>query len=78
MAGVVPTLELNGSGGSVLRAEALAVGGLNVNLSGGSVAKVKVDGRVDGAVSGGSILSVLGDTTIGAVERSGGARIEEL
>ncbi len=78
VAGVAPEMELNGSGGTVFRAEALAVGGLKVNLSGGSVAKVKVDGRVDGALSGGSILTVLGDTTIGAVEQTGGSKVEEL
>ncbi len=73
--GVGNELELAASGGAVADLGSLQLGRLDVDLSGGAVARVSATEAVEGDASGGAVLTVLGDPTRIDVATSGGALI---
>lgn len=74
LAGRAGQLELHASGGSELAGESFATAGLEVNASGGAVAKLRVDGPVQGSLSGGARVHAPGATSV-RVSTSGGAAV---
>lgn len=73
--GVAEHVELTASGGAVVELSNLAVGRLNVDLSGGAVARVTATDAVEGEASGGALLTLLGDPPTLDVATSGGALV---
>ncbi len=71
--GNASSLTANASGGSRIDLSSLHVTGAKVDLSGGSWAKVNLDGRLDASVSGGSQLYYIGSPTLGSISTSGGS-----
>ena len=70
-------LSLTGSGGSRSDLLDYAVRDAVVNLNGGSSATLRVTGRLDAGLSGGSRLECAGNPTLGRVSTSGGATISQ-
>jgi hypothetical protein len=68
-------LVIDASGGSQLDLEAFPVRHAEVNLSGGSRATIRLDGRLDADLSGGSVLLYIGAPTMGDIHTSGGSTI---
>lgn len=74
LAGRAGAVTLAISGGAELAGESFASTSLQVHGSGGAVAKLRVDGPVQGALSGGARIHALAATTVN-VSSSGGARV---
>ena len=70
-------LTIDASGGSVLDLSDFLTHNVNIELSGGSLATINLDGRLDAYLSGGSRLSYFGDPIIGTIERSSGSTIKK-
>ena len=70
-------LTISASGGSVFNLSDFKVHNANVNLNGGSVATVNLDGRLDANLSGGSRLYYLGNPTLGDIVTSGGSTVSK-
>lgn len=73
--GAANDLTISASGGSHLNLSDFHVNDATVNLSGGSSATVKLDGRLDGDLSGGSHLTYIGNPTAVDVNTSGGSTV---
>ena len=73
--GTADDLVVSGSGGSQLDLEAFSVDNADVHLSGGSRATVNVDGTLDVDLSGGSLVSYVGEPTLGDIELPGGSKV---
>jgi hypothetical protein len=74
IAGRAGNVTLATSGGAELAGESFASTGLQVQGSGGSVTRLRVDGPVAGALSGGARVHAPGATSVN-VASSGGARV---
>ena len=68
-------LVINASGGSHLGLRGFPVHNTEVNLSGRSHATIRLDGRLDADLSGGSVLLYHGAPTMGDIQSSGGSTI---
>jgi hypothetical protein len=66
-----------GAGASNLDLSNFPVNNANVNLSGGSSATIKLDGRLDADVSGASHLYYIGEPTMGNIVTSGGSTVSK-
>ncbi|GAB5517920.1 MAG: hypothetical protein RhofKO_01710 [Rhodothermales bacterium] len=75
--GRVGFLEVQGSGGGEIDFRRVQGKGADVRLSGGSDVSLRVDGRVDLDLSGGSALYLYGNPRLGQVELSGGATVDQ-
>ena len=75
LAGSVPVLLVDSSGGSIVDARRLEAKSATLNLSGGSRATANVAGKVAGSLSGGSRAVLAGHPDIAAVETSGGSKV---
>lgn len=73
--GAANDLTISASGGSHLDLSDFHVDGATVNLSGGSSATIRLDGRLDGDLSGGSHLKYIGTPTTVDVNTSGGSTV---
>jgi len=73
--GEATDLTLEASSGSSLDLEDLQVHDANIVLSGGSHGTIKLDGRLDADLSGGSRLEYIGEPTMGNITTSGGSSI---
>lgn len=74
LAGRAAGVTLAISGGAELAGEGFAATGLHVQGSGGAVARLRVDGPVQGSLSGGARVHAPGATSVN-VASSGGARV---
>ena len=75
VSGRARSLQLGLSGGSHLTGKDLSVSDLDVHGSGGSQVELHADGRLSGALSGGSQLHIRGRAS-GRVHRSGGSEVD--
>ena len=75
--GKASDLKIDASSGSNLGLSHFEVHNANIELSGGSLATINVDGRLDADLSGGSLLSYIGDATLGNIETTGGSQISK-
>jgi hypothetical protein len=66
-------LKIDASGGSQLDLSGFSVDEASVNLSGGSIATINLDGSLDADLNGGSQLHYIGDVTLRDIETSGGS-----
>ena len=73
--GSAGTLTIDASGGSQLHFREYSVQDANIELSGGSQARINLDGTVNADLSGGSQLYYYGDATPGEIEISSGSQI---
>lgn len=69
-------LRTSASGGSDLNLLDFSVHNATVSLSGGSQTNIKLDGRLDAELSGGSNIRYIGDPTMGTIETSGGSTVD--
>ena len=76
MQGKANDLTVDASGGSQLDLSNFAVRNVNVNLSGGSITEINLNGIIDADLSGGSHLFYSGNPIIRNISISGGATIE--
>ncbi|MDP4174949.1 MAG: head GIN domain-containing protein [Bacteroidota bacterium] len=70
-------LDLNGSGGSIFKLKQFSALNADVTLSGGSDAKLKVNGKLRTSQSGGSHVSYSGNTVVESSQMSGGSKISK-
>jgi hypothetical protein len=70
-------LNISGSGGSIFELKDFAAKDVECSLSGGSQAKVKMDGTLNTEQSGGSMLTYYGNAKIRHTDFSGGSGIEQ-
>lgn len=75
--GKASDLTIDASSGSNLGLSHFEVHNADVELSGGSLATINLDGRLDADLSGGSLLSYIGDATLGNIETTGGSQISK-
>jgi hypothetical protein len=75
--GEVDDLTIDSSSGSHLDFTDFAANNVNIELSGGSQATIKLDGTLDADLSGGSKLSYIGDPSLRDIETSGGSSINK-
>jgi len=75
--GVANDLKIDASSGSNLGLSHFKVHNVDIELSGGSHATINLDGRLDADLSGGSLLSYIGDATLGNIETTGGSEISK-
>jgi hypothetical protein len=78
LTGSAEDLEIGeGAGASHLDLSTFPVTNANVNLSGGSSATIKLDGRLDADISGASHLYYIGEPTMGNIVTSGGSTVSK-
>ena len=77
LVGEANDLTIDASSGSVLELSNFTVHDVSVELSGGSISTVNLDGRLDADLSGGSQLWYIGDPTLGNIETSSGSRVNK-
>ncbi len=77
MSGQALDLTAGGSGGSNLQLQDLEVNDAQVSLSGGSQGTVNASGTLNADVSGGAHLYYRGNPTLGNINTSGGASIDQ-
>ena len=77
LTGSAADVSIEASGASKIRLADLPVNNARVDISGASNATVNARGRLDGSLSGGSVLYYRGNPTLGTLEASGGSRIEK-
>lgn len=77
MVGVADDLVMEASGGSRLDLSNFHVNEANVVLSGGSLATIYLDGKLDATLSGGTHLTYTGNPTMGTINTSGGGTISK-
>jgi hypothetical protein len=70
-------LDLSGSGGSIFKLKQFSASNADVTLSGGSDAKLKVNGKLRTSQSGGSHVSYSGNTIVESSHMSGGSKISK-
>ena len=75
--GSAEVLIVDASGGSHIELADFSVGNANIELSGGSHGTINVEGQLDADVSGGSILTYIGDPVLGDISTSGGSTVSE-
>ena len=75
LSGSANALNVDVSGGSHLTLGNFPVSNADVHLSGGSDARVKVDGTLNADLSGGSHLIYTGQPTLGNIKTAGGSSI---
>jgi len=73
--GEVETLAINASGGADVDLTDLIVATANVEASGGANVTVEITEQIQGEVSGGADLTILGEPTSQNIETSGGADV---
>jgi len=77
MEGSANKIFVEALGGSLLDLTDFPVHNADVELSGGSVATINLDGRLDANLSGGSLLLYIGEPILGDIDTSGGSFIEK-
>ena len=77
LVGEANDLTIDASSGSQLGLSDFTVHNTDVELSGGSLATINLNGRLNADLSGGSTLSYIGDPTLGNIETSGGSIINK-
>jgi len=77
MDGSADRLQAESSGGSRMHLSNFQVVELEIEMSGGGRATVRVSGRIDGDLSGGSHLYYIGNPTMGNIKKSGGSSVQE-
>lgn len=70
-------MNVRSSEGSQLELSDFIVQDANIDLSGGSLATINLDGRLNAILSGGSTLFYLGDPTLEDIDVSGGSTIDK-
>lgn len=75
MEGSANKISVEASGGSLLDLTDFPVHNADVELSGGSVATINLDGRLDANLRGGSLLFYIGEPTLGDIDSSEGSFI---
>jgi len=75
--GTADDLDVNGSGGSQLELGAFPVNNADINLSGGGIATVSVNGTLDVNLSGGSHVTYIGEPTSIDTNLSGASTISK-
>jgi hypothetical protein len=78
LSGIGGDLTIDASGGSSLDLLWMAANDVRVAMSGGSSAKVNMDGTLNADLSGGSSLRYLGSPTMGSIDLSGGSSINHI
>jgi hypothetical protein len=78
LSGIGGDMTIDASGGSSLDLLAMAANEVTAVLSGGSSAKVNMDGTLNADLSGGSSLRYIGSPTMGSVVLSGGSSIDRM
>jgi len=69
------SVSVDGSGGSWFGLEQFQAQYLEFELSGGSSARVRVDNRLSGNASGGSMVYYSGPAILGEISKSGGSKV---
>jgi hypothetical protein len=77
MDGSANKLNARSSGGSRMLLSNFEVQDLDITMGGGGSATIKVNGRIDADLSGGSKLYYIGNPTLGAIKKSGGSSVQE-
>lgn len=75
MVGAAANLQISASGGSGLELADFPVHNATVDLSGASMATIRLNGRLDADLSGASQLFYIGNPTLGDISTSGGSTI---
>ena len=75
--GSVTTLQLEASGAGKLELNKMTAQDADLQLSGGAEATVRVTGTLNVEASGGAKLDYYGAPTLGSVETSGGAEVNQ-
>ncbi len=70
-------LKIDGSGGSKCNLKDFEVTDASIELSGGSKATIKMNGKLDADLSGGSHIYYLGKVELGSTDFSGGSGISK-
>jgi hypothetical protein len=70
-------IAIDASGGSGVNLASFPVLNANVDASGGSQVTVNVSGTLNVDASGGSQVSYLGNPTLGVIDTSGGAQVQQ-
>ncbi|MCU7497318.1 MAG: DUF2807 domain-containing protein [Ignavibacteria bacterium] len=70
-------LKVDGSGGSQFKLKDFAVGNVNSELSGGSYAEVRMNGKLNADQSGGSRTVYYGNASMGRSDLSGGSSVSK-
>ncbi len=70
-------ITIDASGGSGVDLASFPVMNANVDASGGSQVTVNVSGTLNADASGGSQVSYVGNPTLGAIDTSGGAQVQQ-
>jgi len=73
--GAANDLRISASEGSHLDLSDFPVHNANVNLGGGSLSTINLDGRLEADLSGGSTLLYIGEPTMGDINTSGGSTV---
>jgi hypothetical protein len=76
--GQAADLAISGSGGSNINLQDFQVQNAQVDLSGGSQARINLNGRLDASLSGGSQLHYRGNPSMGNIDTSGGSSISPI
>jgi hypothetical protein len=71
LSGTSGNITIDASGGSMVNMLDMSSHDINVMLSGGSGAKINLDGRLDANLSGGSNIGYIGTPTMGNITLSG-------
>jgi hypothetical protein len=69
---------IEGSGGSRFDLGGLSLRDVEVNLSGGSRATLRLNGVLSGNLSGGASVRYIGEPTLGRLSTSGGAKVSKM
>jgi hypothetical protein len=75
--GSTDDLNLRASGGSEFDLSGFSAHDAYVNLEGGSHGTIKLDGKLDANLGGGSHLTYLGEPTLGDITESGGSTVRK-
>lgn len=75
--GKAENLKVDGSGGAMMRLKDLSVKDVDAELSGGAMAYVTMNGKLNVSASGGSQVKYYGSATIGKMDFSGGAGVSQ-
>ena len=71
-------MTISGSGGCILNLFDFPVNNCAIDFSGGSIANINVSGKLNLALSGGSVLKYKGNPTLGTINISGGSILQKI
>ena len=76
--GKAKDMDISGSGGCILNLFDFPVNNCSIDFSGGSIANINVTGKLDLALSGGSVLKYKGNPSLGNISISGGSILQKV